>query len=227
MSTPGWYPQPDGNDRYYDGNGWTDHVRAPQVAGAMAPQMPPKKKGGAMKWIALGVGVLLVLCCGGVALSMGGDDDNTSAETTSTSESAESSAAETTDEPSAKKSSSKSSSSTKASEPAAPASADVTVTAGAIIEEFESNELAGDKKYKGKTVEVSGVVEEIDTELFADDKYLLRITDGGDYEFLSVTCHDMDNDVLSALTVGDSITVIGDFDDGGDLGVDLKKCKVV
>lgn len=60
-----------------------------------------------------------------------------------------------------------------------------------------------------------------------EDKYLLDITDGGDFEILSVTCHDMDNDVLSELTVGDDITVIGNFEDGGDLGVDLEKCRVV
>lgn len=101
------------------------------------------------------------------------------------------------------------------------------VTAGEFIKEFEGNELAADQKYKGKTVEVSGVVEKIDTELFNEDTYLLNITDGGDFEFLSVTCHDMSNDVLSKLTVGNAIKVIGDFDDGGDLGVDLKNCKVV
>lgn len=37
----------------------------------------------------------------------------------------------------------------------------------------------------------------------------------------------MPTDVLSTLQVGSSIKVIGDFDDGGDLGVDLKNCKVV
>lgn len=227
MSIPGWYPQPDGNERYYDGNGWTDYLRAPQAFGAMAPQMPPKKQGGVMKWIALGVGGLLVICCGGAALSMGSDDESTSAQTTSTSESAESSKAEPSDKASTKKSGSKSSSSTKASEPAAPTGPDVKVTAGEIIKEFGDNELAGDQKYEGKTVEVSGVVEKIDTELFAKDKYLLNITDGGEYELFSVTCHNMDNGVLSTLAVGNPITVIGDFKDGGDLGVDLQDCKVV
>ena len=233
MSIPGWYPQPDGNERYYDGNGWTDHIRGPQSFGAMGPQTPPQKKSGVLTWIAIGLGVVLLLCCGGAVVGMAGDDESTSAATTSmddsadsTSESSESRDAEKADEPSAKKSST-SSSPTKAPKPAAPAGPDYKVTAGEIIEEFGANELAGDQKYKGKTVQVSGVVEKIDTELFSKDKYLLNITDGGDYEFLSVTCHGMDNDVLSTLTVGNPIAVVGDFDDGGDLGVDLKNCTVV
>lgn len=236
MSTPGWYPQPDGNERYYDGTNWTEQVRAaqgaPQPPGPMAPQAPEKKKGGAMKWIAIIVGGLILLCCAGAALSMGGDDDASSdisttesSDDTETAEASETSKAAAA-KPSASKSASKSPSATKKPAPAAPAGADVKVTAGAIIKEFEENELAADQKYKGKTVEVSGVVEKIDTELFNDDKYLLNITDGGEFEFLSVTCHDMDTQVLSTLNVGNPVKVIGDFDDGGDLGVDLKNCKL-
>lgn len=42
------------------------------------------------------------------------------------------------------------------------------------------------------------------------------------YELFSVTCQDTDNGVQSEIAVGDSITALGNFDDGGDLGVDLK-----
>lgn len=238
MSSPGWYPQPDGTERYFDGNEWTENSRAPQAAAAMAGPMPPAKNGGMVKWIVIGVIAVVVICCCGVfAISLGSDDTDTSASESTSSSQAESSsetpsaaaatAEESSAKPAEKKKASKSPSSTKAPAPAAPAGADVKITAGEFIKEFEGNELAADQKYKGKTVEVSGVVEKIDTELFNEDKYLLNITDGGDFEFLSVTCHDMDNDVLSKLTVGSAIKVIGDFDDGGDLGVDLKNCKVV
>lgn len=100
----------------------------------------------------------------------------------------------------------------------------LSVTAAQLLKDFEDNELKADGKYKGKTLKVTGVVEEIDTDLFDDSKYLLRINGGGDFEFLSVTCHDMSTDVLSTLDAGKKVTVIGDFDDGGDLGVDLKNC---
>lgn len=229
MSSPGWYPQPDGSERFYDGQDWTDQVRASQATGPVPPQMPEqKKKGGALKWIAIVLGLLLVLCCGGAALTMAGDDDTSSSDTSNVNDSAETEAAE---EPSQEESSTEAPSKKadkkdeKKKEPAEkPAGPDVTVTAGELIKEFESNELAGDQKYKGKTVQVSGVVEEIDTELFNEDKYLLNITDGGDFELLTVTCHDMSTDVLSTLSAGSKVTVIGDFDDGGDLGVDLKNC---
>lgn len=233
MSSPGWYPQPDGSERYYDGQDWTEQVRASQAAGPVPPQMPQeqKKKGGALKWIAIGLGLLLVLCCGGAVLAMGSDDEASSPETSSVSESAETEAAE---EPSPEESSTEASSKKadnkeekQKEKPAEkPAGPDVTVTAGELIKEFEGNELAADQKYKGKTIQVSGVVDKIDTELFNEDKYLLNITDGGDFEFLSVTCHDMSTDVLSTLSAGNPVTVIGDFDDGGDLGVDLKNCKL-
>lgn len=36
-SQPGWYPDGDGNERWYDGNGWTDHVRGAAAAPADGP----------------------------------------------------------------------------------------------------------------------------------------------------------------------------------------------
>lgn len=242
MSNPGWYPQPDGTERWFDGNSWTDHTRATQPTGPVPHFSAPQKKGGAFKWVALGVGGFFVLCCGGgVLMSLGASDTDTSADssTTEVQESSATSSSPKKAQPSSKSPASKASApkstakpkpspaKTKAPAPPKPAGADIKVTAGEIIEEFDSNELAGDQKYKGKTVEVSGVVEKIDTELLDDDKYILNITDGGDFEIFSVTCHDMPTDVLSTLQVGSSIKVIGDFDDGGDLGVDLKNCKVV
>lgn len=184
-----------------------------------------------MMWIILGVvGVLVLCCCGGAVLTLGADNDGASSET-STSESVTTKSTEADDgettASSPEESSSSSGTSSQTSESTSSSGPDHTVTAGDLIEEFEDNELAGDQKYKDKTIQVSGVVDNIDTEFLDEDKYLLNITDGGDFEFLSVTCHDMSNDVLAELTAGDQVTVIGDFDDGGDLGVDLKDCKVV
>ncbi len=123
----------------------------------------------------------------------------------------------------------KSASSKKKAKPApkAPEPKAVAVNAGALVEEFESNELAGDTKYKGKTLRISGVVAEIDTDMWDDDKYILRIGSGDEYEFLYVNCHDVDNDELASLSVGQNVTVIGQFDDGGDLGVEVNDCAVV
>jgi hypothetical protein len=58
----------------------------------------------------------------------------------------------------------------------------VAVNALEILQEFEDNELAADSKYKGKTVKITGVVNEIDTEFFDEDKYILRLGVGGEFE---------------------------------------------
>jgi hypothetical protein len=44
--------------------------------------------------------------------------------------------------------------------------------------------------------------------------------------FLTVNCHDMSTDELATLNKGDTATVIGEFDDGGDLGVEVNDCKL-
>lgn len=72
MSSPGWFPQPDGRERYYDGNDWTDHYREAQPAAAAAQAPPPPKKSNAWKWILITVFVVLVLCCGGFAACTAG-----------------------------------------------------------------------------------------------------------------------------------------------------------
>ena len=71
MSSPGWFPQSDGRERYYDGNDWTDHYRVAQPA-APAQAAPPPKKSGPWKWILIVGFVVLVLCCGGFAACSAG-----------------------------------------------------------------------------------------------------------------------------------------------------------
>jgi len=103
-----------------------------------------------------------------------------------------------------------------------PAAKPVAVKAGTLIKAFEDNELAADKTYGGKTLKVTGVVDKIDTDVWDDSEYILNLTDGGDYEILSASVHGMSQDELSHIKKGQTVTVIADFDDGGDLGVDLK-----
>jgi hypothetical protein len=102
----------------------------------------------------------------------------------------------------------------------------VVVSANDIIQEFEDNELVADEKYKGKTLEVSGIVTKVDTDLLNDTKYILNINGGGDWDILTVSCYDIDKDVLLKLSTGDEVTVIGKFRDGGDLGVTMRKCSI-
>jgi hypothetical protein len=107
------------------------------------------------------------------------------------------------------------------------ATPDLTVYADELIKEFDDNELRADAKYKGKTLEVIGVVTDIDTELFNDEKYILSMNGGGDWDFLTVSCYDIDPGILMDVDIGSTISVVGDFDDGGDLGVIMKNCSIV
>lgn len=101
----------------------------------------------------------------------------------------------------------------------------VKVTAAQILKDYEENELASDDKYKGNLIQVRGVVRKIDKELFGSD-YVLQIGTVNEYDFLTVDCNGMSKKVLSTLKTGERVKVIGKFDDGGDLGVQLEKCKL-
>ena len=55
----------------------------------------------------------------------------------------------------------------------------------------------------------------------------MRVSDGRQFAILTVNCKDLSSDEVSSLKRGDDITVVGEFDDGGDLGVEIKDCKIV
>ena len=103
---------------------------------------------------------------------------------------------------------------------------DLKVEAKKIIQEFEKNEASADAKYKGKTLQVSGVVDKVDTEIFDEDQYSIRINGGGRFELISVNCNDISAKVAGGIKAKKPITVVGVFDDGGDLGIELKNCRV-
>lgn len=101
------------------------------------------------------------------------------------------------------------------------------VQATRILKDFEDNEAAADGKYKGKTLQIKGVVAKVDTEIFDDSQYVVQIGGGGQFEFFTVNCDDQKAGDVSALKKGDDITVLADFEDGGDLGVELKHCNIL
>lgn len=102
----------------------------------------------------------------------------------------------------------------------------VKVQAKKILKEFEENEAAADGKYKGKTLQVAGVVDKIDTEFIDDEEYVVNVGAGSDFELITVNCDDQASKDVASLKKGQQITVVGDFEDGGDLGVELDNCKI-
>lgn len=249
MSTPaGWYADPEhvGQQRYWDGSVWTEH-RAPAAGPPVSPGQPvappaasqqgyttttsntqgnfmseqvnPKQANWFLRHKILSA-ILAVCVIGVIASAAGGGEKETVSADTDT--------AVVTDTPTG--AAEPATAESKAPEPVKakpkPAATAIAVTAGALLKEFEDNELTADAKYKGKTLKITGSIEKIDTEVFDENDYVLKLTDGGDFEFLSVDCYDIPNKALAKLKVGQEVTVIGKFKDGGDLGVTVNKCKV-
>jgi hypothetical protein len=107
-----------------------------------------------------------------------------------------------------------------------PAKPDMKVEAKKILREFEENEAAADGKYGGKTLQVSGVVDKVDTEMFDDEQYVVRVGAGTDFDLITVNCNDQSAKDVASIKKGQDIVVVGRFDDGGDFGVELKDCKI-
>lgn len=91
----------------------------------------------------------------------------------------------------------------------------IAVGAAALVAAYESNEAAGDASYKGRTVEVSGVVDRVEK----------RYDDYIDLMVGQVTCKLVATQNAKALTLakGDKVTVIGRCD-GNVLGITLSGC---
>ncbi|WP_244927918.1 hypothetical protein [Nocardioides sp. W7] len=105
----------------------------------------------------------------------------------------------------------------------------IKVTAAKILQEFEDNEAAADLKYGDhQLLEVTGFVSKVDTELLHDDRYVIQVS-GPDYEyaFTTINCDGQSAEDVAKLKVGQKVTVGGDFQDGGDLGIELGGCHVV
>jgi len=174
---------------------------------------PEKKKTKKWPWI---VGAVTALCIF-YGANGGGEEAPAAAEQTT-----EKVAETKTDKKATDKATDKATEEVEEAEEAEPTA--VAVKAGQIVKEFEDNELAADAKYKGRTLEITGVVDSIDTDIWDDEKYILALGSGGNWEFLFTNCHDMSTDELSTINKGDTVTVVGEFDDGGDLGVEVKNC---
>lgn len=102
----------------------------------------------------------------------------------------------------------------------------IAVSAKDILAEFEDNEAAADLKYDGKDIAVTGIVDKVDTEFWNDDEYVVQVGDGSDFVMWTVNCDDQSAETAAAITKGQRVTVTGDFEDGGDLGVEMHGCSI-
>jgi hypothetical protein len=104
-----------------------------------------------------------------------------------------------------------SSTETQAAGQSAPTEPAITVTAFKMAADYKENEVAADAKYKGKTVEISGIVDTIGKDIL-DTPYIAFATEN-QYEVIDrVQCMFGKNDIdaLAKVTKGQKITLRGE-----------------
>ncbi|HRO97562.1 MAG TPA: hypothetical protein PLY79_10910 [Ferruginibacter sp.] len=103
--------------------------------------------------------------------------------------------------------------------------ADKSLDVAQLFKDYERNEPAADKKYKGKEFILSGKVTEVKKDFFGYTYAILEV--GGN----KARCDLPDNDYAASLEIGETITLIGDCDGTGagqSLGIGkviMRRCK--
>ena len=103
---------------------------------------------------------------------------------------------------------------------------ELSILATELINAYKENEVKADKMYKGKIVEVNGIVDGIDSDI--DDKAVVRLSDGDEFSFYTVSCRiDDDNqDRACELKKGQNVTIVG-VADGEIVGEPyIENCKI-
>ena len=103
---------------------------------------------------------------------------------------------------------------------------ELNISATDLINAYKENEIKADKMYKGKIVEVNGIVDAIDSGI--DDKAIVRLSDGDEFSFDNVQCciDDENQDKACELKKGENVTIIGKAD-GEIAGTPfIKDCKI-
>ena len=103
---------------------------------------------------------------------------------------------------------------------------ELNISASELINAYKENEVKADKMYKGKIVEVNGIVDGIDSGI--DDKAIVRLSDGDEFSFDNVQCciDDENQDKACELKKGENVIIIGKAD-GEIAGTPfIKDCKI-
>lgn len=111
---------------------------------------------------------------------------------------------------------------TETSKTAAP----LVVTAPVLVADYEANEIAADRKYKGQILEITGVVDSIGKDIL--DSMYVTLDSGQQFGITNVQCFfdESEETNLAALSKGRSLTVKGRCD--GKFGnVLIKECEIV
>lgn len=89
-------------------------------------------------------------------------------------------------------------------------------TVAEMIDELETNALSAEEKYAGQYVEITGKLDNIDS----DGKYISVSPGRSDFELLDVQCYiitDKQKEKVKTLSIGDTVTVKGKITDVGEV----------
>ena len=157
----------------------------------VCPQCRKKLKGGKLKW------VVLIILVGAIIGAVAGESDSESDKSAATATSSE-----------------KNETATKPKEEAAPIEY-TAVSVNDMMSDLDSNAMGASDKYKGKYLEITGKLSNID----AAGKYIDLMADG-DFEIIGVQCYIKNDDQkaqIASMSKGDTITLKGKCTDVGDV----------
>ena len=95
------------------------------------------------------------------------------------------------------------------------------VSARKLYEEYNANEIAADEKYKGKIIQVTGIIRDIGNDIM-DNAYITLI---GDQYFGDIQCYFREKSIVAGLSKGKRISVMGSCS-GLMMNVHLNNCIV-
>lgn len=99
----------------------------------------------------------------------------------------------------------------------------ISITAKNLSSEYDANEIAGDKKYKGKRLLIKGVVDEVSKDIMGD----VYVSLVGMNEMQVVQCYFEDGDKLDELSKGDVVLIEGECDGFLMVNVIIKNSKLI
>lgn len=102
----------------------------------------------------------------------------------------------------------------------------ISISAVDLYNQFDNNAVAAEAAYKGKTVQVTGVIDSIDKDIWGSPYVSLR---ADEYGWSSITCYFSGEhlDSLASLSSGKTVIIRGTCDDKGIMSVSVKDCTIV
>ena len=111
----------------------------------------------------------------------------------------------------------------EAAEDVASADAEFKVSAEEILDEYEANKVSASQKYGSKVIEITGILESTELDMFTDKPYLM-IGKGDDYDIRNIRADLAEGVDVSGVQAGSSVTVKGKVDDNSVYDVGLAGC---